>query len=138
MRIIVRRFFDLTLPMIGLSAIANFLMTKTFLPLTQDVLGIVMLFVALLFLLLNGFFLRCCFRAAYQTMDYYLDNLFAYILFAAALTAAYIVLDSNTYMWMFSLTMTFSVLFETVSDFGSFLIFNGIVILMTLSVPYFE
>ena len=136
MRIIVRRFVELILPLMVLSAVTTFLYTRSLVPATRDVLAIIMCFMCVLYLLFNGYMLKCCFVVSYQPMDYYLYNGAAYLLFALTNAAFYHFFDNNTYTWLFSLTKTLSAVYEKVSTLYSIVIFNGIVILTIIVAPW--
>lgn len=136
MRIIIRRFWELLLPMIFMSAITTFLYVNTLVPTNRTVSGIIMLFMSVLYLMYNGYLLQGCFDDMYQAMDYYFYNITAYLLFAMVNALLYFYADTNTYTWLFALTKTFSVLFENVSTLLSVGIFNGVIILLIIAAPW--
>ncbi len=137
MRVIFRRFLELLVPMAVMSAITTFLYVRTYIPSNRGSVGIVMLFVSLLYMLYHIYLLTGCCEDI-EPLEYYFYNIVAYLLFLIVNLVFYDVCDNNTYTWVFSLTKTYSVMNEQVSTRDSVQWFHGMLVAIILLIPVFK
>lgn len=137
MRVIFRRFLELLVPMVIMSAVTTFLYVNTYIPSNRGSVGVVMLFVSILYMLYHIYLLTGCYEDI-EPLEYYFYNIVAYLLFLTVNLVVYAVCNNNTYTWVFSLTKTYSVLNEQVSTRGSVQWFHGVLVAIMLLIPAFK
>ena len=135
MDIIFKRFTELLFPEILLSMLISFLYVNTSLKNGMMWISVASVILFILYLMYNVFLLNACYEEVYQTVEYFICNIIANVLFLAVCVVAVILLDKNIYVWFFSFSGVFSFLFNGISEIGSVLIFDGIIFLLTVFVP---
>jgi hypothetical protein len=135
MDIILKRFGQLLFPEILLSMLISFLYVNTSLKNGMMWIGVTSVILFILYLMYSGFLLNACYEEVYQTVEYFVCNIIANILFLAVCIVAFIFLDKDIYVWFFSFTELFKAFFSGINEVGSILIFNGIIFLLTIFVP---
>lgn len=135
MDIVLKRFGELLFPEILLSILLSFLYVNTSLNNSMLWFGVAAVILIILYLMYSGFLLNACYEEVYQTMEYFVCNIIANVLFLAVCVVAVILLDKDIYVWFFSFAGVFSFLFDGISEIGSVLIFDGIIFLLTVFVP---
>ncbi len=135
MDIISKRFAELLFPEILLSMLISFLNVNTSLNNGIMWISVASVILFLLYIMYNGFLLNACYEEVYNTIEYYICNIIANILFLAVCIVAFIFLDKDICPWFFSFTEFFSSLWGGITEMGSILIFNGIIFLITVFIP---
>lgn len=135
MQIILRRFLELLIPEIVLSAIITFISANEYITNTHNSVGTIMALSLVLYLFYNFYLLRGCCEDL-DIVEYYFYNSAAYILFLVVNAAFYFVGNNSLYTWLFSITKTISVLFQQMKTFTSIKIFHGLVLVLIFIAPY--
>ncbi len=135
MDIILKRFAELLFPEILLSMLISFLYVNTSLNDGVMWISVVSVILFLLYIMYNGFLLNACYEEVYNTIEYYIYNIIANILFLAVCVVGFIFLDKDICPWFFSFTAMFSSLWGGITEIGSVFIFNGIILLITVFIP---
>lgn len=135
MDIILKRFTQLLVPEILLSMLISFLYVNTSLKNGEMWITVASVILFMLYLMYNGFLLNACYEEVYQTLEYFVCNLIANIIFIAVCIVGLIFFNKDVYVWFFSFAGMFGLFTEKINEIGSILIFNGIMILSTIFVP---
>ncbi len=135
MQIILRRFLELLIPEIILSAIITFVSANDYITNAHTSVGAIMALSLALYLFCNFYLLRGCCEDL-DIVEYYIYNLVAYILFVGVNAAFYFGGNNSLYTWLFSITKTIFVLFQQMKTFTSIKIFHGLILALIFIAPY--
>ena len=135
MQIILRRFLELLIPEIVLSAIITFISANEYITNTHSSVGAIMLLSLALYLFYNFYLLRGCCEDL-DIVEYYVYNLISYILFVGVNAAFYLAGNNTLYTWLFSITKTISVVFQQMKTLTSIKIFHCLVLALIFIAPY--
>lgn len=135
MDIILKRFAELLFPEILLSMLISFLRVNTSLKDGMLWIGVASVILFILYLMYNSFLLNACYDEVYNTMEYYVCNIIALVLFLAVCIVSFIFLGKGICPWFFSFTSLFGFLWGGITEVVSVLIFNGIIFLLTMFIP---
>ncbi|MBQ9756866.1 MAG: hypothetical protein IJW15_00395 [Clostridia bacterium] len=135
MRVIIRRFLELLFPTMILSVMVTFLHVNTYIPESRTVLGIVMLFSAILIYIYTIYCLGECFDDMFQTIDYFFFNLVAFAMFVGVVWLAFRFMNNTLFTWLFAVAKTFVFVAEGVSAASSLTYFCGIFLVLIIVIP---
>lgn len=134
LNVFLRRFLELLLPVVLMSAGVTFLDINSYITPTQNSVGMVLLFTAILYFMYNGYLLLGCYDDLYH-YQYYISNISAIALFAIIASGFYFLGSSELFNRLFALTKTLAVLFDRFSVYDSMVVFYITILVITLVLP---
>lgn len=102
-KVAIRRFFELLILCVALSASLTFLNMAGVLA-TERSLRISLIIGVVVFMVLNTMMLKLCYFAMRNNLNYFAVNTFVYLLFTALSLAIHFLCSNNCYTWLFAIT----------------------------------